>query len=151
MFYIYKKQEKIVTFIYVYKNPDTLRRVGQYALPFIQKKARHFILRYSLWKLRNRHIYIYKKAWHFELCDVFIYKNSETSKKQDNLRYVFLFTKSLTLCVTQFFVGFLKLAEGGGGVINKNNAPCVKFLYARNISVYIPFLYTKSLTLCRSM
>ena len=34
-------------------------------------------------------------------------------KNQDNFRYVFIF-KIRTLCVTQFFIEFLKLDEWGG-------------------------------------
>ena len=56
-------------------------------------------------------IYI-QKSRDFVLGDVFIYKKPDASKKQDNLRYIFLYTKSLTLCITRFFMEILKLAEG---------------------------------------
>ena len=39
-------------------------------------------------------------------------------KNQDNF-VTFIYTKKLTLCVTRFFVEFLILAEGGGGLMQK--------------------------------
>ena len=43
----------------------------------------------------------------------FIYTKSQTlCKKQDNLRYVFIY-KNPALCVTRFFIEFLKFTEGG--------------------------------------
>ena len=62
----------------------------------------------------------------------FLYKKIQTiRKKQDNLRYVFYIKKILTLYVMLFFVEFLKLAEGGA------------FLYAKNNSLFVTFLYAK--------
>ena len=46
------------------------------------------------------------------LGDVIHTKSQTLRKKKDNLRYVFIY-KIWTLCVTQFFIKFLKLAEGG--------------------------------------
>ena len=45
-----------------------------------------------------------QKAWHFALRDVFIYKNPDTSQKENNLRYVFMY-KMRTLCFTWFLSG----------------------------------------------
>ena len=43
----------------------------------------------------------------------FLYTKRQTlHKKQDNLRYVFIY-KIWTVCVSQFFIEFLKLAERG--------------------------------------
>ena len=40
--------------------------------------------------------------------------NPDTSKKARKFTLRFSYTKILTLCVTQFFMELLKLAEGGG-------------------------------------
>ena len=142
-FYIYKKQKNCEMFIYIYKKPDILQKTRQFALRFCSQKARHFTLRSFSWMFWNC-----KKEWHFALRDVFIFKKLETSKKKDNLHYVFLYTKSLTFCVTRFFMEFLKLAEGGGIFIHKKNALCVQFLYPKINAISMTFLYTKSHTLC---
>ena len=55
-------------------------------------------------------------------------------------RYFFLYKKILTLCVKQFFMEILKLAEGGGGV-TKNNALSVTFLYKKSQTLCVKFLY----------
>ena len=75
----------------------------------------------------------------------FIYKNNDTlryvkflyKKNTDNSKIArqfalrFLYKKILTLYVMLFFVEFLKLAEGGA------------FLYAKNNSLFVTFLYAK--------
>ena len=76
----------------------------------------------------------------------FIYKNYDTlryvtflyakiqtlRKKQDNLRYIFIYKKPEYLRYA-IFHGILKLAERGGGFyMQKNNALCVTFLYEKN-------------------
>ena len=33
-FYIYKNKNKLITFIYTHKNPDTFQKAGQFALRF---------------------------------------------------------------------------------------------------------------------
>ena len=54
----------------------------------------------------------------------FLYTKSETlCKKQDNFSYIFIY-KIRTLCVTRFFMEFLKLAEGGAFLNTKNGALC---------------------------
>ena len=62
--------------------------------------------------LKLAFIYI-QKAWHFVLRDVFIYKKPDTSQKSRQFALRFFYTKSLTLCFTQFFMKVLKLTEGG--------------------------------------
>ena len=57
-------------------------------------------------KIQHARFYIYRKQ---KSRNGYLYTKSQTlCKKQDNLRYV-LFTKSLTLYVTQFFMKSLKL------------------------------------------
>ena len=52
---------------------------------------------------------------------------------------------------TLFYVIFDGIFENGGGegiFMQKNNALCVKFLYAKNNSLSVNFLYTKCQTVC---
>ena len=86
----------------------------------------------------------------------FIYKNHDTlryvtlsytkiqtlRKKHSNLHYVFIYKNPDTLCYV-FFMEFLKLAERGGRLFEKNNALCVTFLVAKNNALSVTLLYTK--------
>ena len=64
---------------------------------------------------RQRARFIHTKSKNNCEAFIYIYKKPDTSKKkQENFRYVLLYTKILTLCFTQFFMEFLKLAKGGG-------------------------------------
>ena len=65
-------------------------------------------------------IYI-QKVWYFLVCEVFIYKNPDTSQK----------ARQFALCVTQCFVEFLKLAERGGHLYMQKK--CI----LRYVSIYI--------------
>ena len=56
---------------------------------------------------------IYTKAWNFTLYDFFIYKNLDTSKKQDNLRSVFVYKKNPDTLRYAIFHGIFEI--GGGG------------------------------------
>ena len=79
---------------------------------FIHKKQD--TLRYAIFMkiLKLAFIYIQKEG-HFALRDVFKNKKPDTSKKARQFASHFLYVKSLTLFVMQFFMEFLKLAEGG--------------------------------------
>ena len=57
---------------------------------------------------------VYQKHGTLRYAEVFIFKMLDTSKKARQFAFGFLYTKSLTLCFTRFFMEFLKLAEGGG-------------------------------------
>ena len=80
-------------------------------------------------------------TWRFYL------QNSDTSKKQDNVRYVFYIQKAWHFCVTQFSWYFEIVGRGGHFYIFKD-ALCVSFLYAKNNALSVTSLYTKVLTLC---
>ena len=83
-FYIYKKQ----------KNAKLL---------YIQK-ARHFTLRTYSWKFWSWHLY---KKTHSNLRDVkFLYTKSRHFAKSRKICITFLYTKTLTLCVTRFLLNF---------------------------------------------
>ena len=73
-----------------------------------------------------------------------MYKKSKHFAKGKKICVMFLYTNIQTFCVMQFFIEFLKLAEGGGTFLfSKNNALCVIFLCPKNISLCVTFLYTK--------
>ena len=97
--------------------------------------------------------FTYKKNDTFRYVLLLYTKIQILLKKQDSLRYAYIYTKILTLCVTQVFMEFLKLAEGGGGVILKNNALCVKPLYLKknvwlHLYIYIYALCITFITIC---
>ena len=109
-FYIYKKQKNAKRF-YIQKPTHfsisrTICDTFLYAKSMTLYVTRLFIKKLNL-------AFIYKK--HDILRYVtFLYSKSRTlRKKQDNLRYVFIF-KIWTLSVTRFFIEFLKFADGGG-------------------------------------
>ena len=60
----------------------------------------------------------------------FIYKNPDTSKKQDNLSYVFLYKNPYTLRYT-IFQGVFEIGGGGGGA----------FLLAKKIHFALIFIF----------
>ena len=140
-------------------------RAKKIAKRFYTQKARHFAKIYTIYVtfLYTKSMTLYSSRFFMKkLRLAFIYKQHETlrsvtflytkrqtlRKKQDNLRY-FLYTKTRTLCVTQFFNEVLKLAEGGRHFylhkimhfalyfnMQKNNALCVMFLYLKFIVQY---------------
>ena len=115
-FCIYKKQ-KYKTLIYIQKARH-FAKIRTICVTFLFTKIHTLYLTQFFHEfLKLAFVYI-KKAWHFSFCDVLYRKIHTLRKKQDNLRYVFLCTKSLTLCVAQFFMEFLKLAEGGAFLWN---------------------------------
>ena len=79
--------------------------------------------------------FIYKK--HDTLRNVtFLHTNIQTlCKNQDNLRYVFVY-KNPELCVTQFFIEFLKFADGGG-----------IYLFKQQFTLRVIFIFKKECTL----
>ena len=140
-YYIYKRQNKFETFIYIQKSRHFA-------------KSKTICVTFLFTKIHTLHVTQFSMGF---LKLAFIYKNQDTlryvtflytkiqalRKKQDNFRYVFLYTKSLTLCVTQFFMKFLKMAQGGAFLSTKNNALSVTFLYPKNIALSVTFLYLK--------
>ena len=60
---------------------------------------------------------------------------------------MFKYTKPRTLCVTQFFMEFLKLADGGTFLYAKK-CTLRYVLYTKSLTLCVPFLYEKKCTLC---
>ena len=114
--FIYTKSRKnCETFVYIYKNPDTLQKVRQFALWFYSQKSRHLTLHdFSWFFLKLAFIYI-QKAWHFALRQILNTKSQTLQKEQENLRYVFYrYKKPDTLCYMIFHEIF-EIGGGGGG------------------------------------
>ena len=114
-FYRYKKQKLGNDYIYM-RDAWHFAKSKIICVTFLFTKSRTlYVTRFFMKFLKLGFIYIYKK--HDTLRYVtFLYTKSQTLlKKQDNLRHVFKYnvTKSLTLCVTRFFI----------------NTLCVEFLY----------------------
>ena len=96
-------------------------------------------------KRQRAHFYIYKKL---EKCETLLYTKIQTLfKKQDNLRYVFIY-KNPDLCVTRFLLNFRNWRRGEGIFIWKNNALFVTFLYANNNALCVTSLYANINSLC---
>ena len=147
-FYIYKKQKKCKTFIYIRKSRHFAKSktvcvtllftkyqtlyVSQFFMKFLKlgflyTKNMTLCVTWSFYIQKTRH---FKKSK--IICVKFlIYKNSDT------LRYA-------------IFHGMFVIGGGGRGAFSwkKNNSLFVKFLYAKNIALSVTFLYTKSQTLC---
>ena len=94
-----------------------------------------------------------KKPWFiFKKHDIlryvtFLYTKTLTLHKKKTICVTFLYTKIRTVCVTQFFMEFLKLAEGGGIFKYNKKSFYVTFLYPKNNALCVTFLNTKSLIL----
>ena len=109
-----EKGKNCETFICICKKPDTFQKARQFPLRFYSQKSIHYTFRDFSWIFWNWHFYIFKKYDTLRYVTFFYSKSQTLRKKQDNLRYVFLHTKTLTLCVSRLFMEFLKLAGGGG-------------------------------------
>ena len=78
----------------------------------------------------------------------FLYSKIQTlRKKQDNLRYVFIYKNPDTLCYTIFYRIFEIGGGGGAFLYAKNNALFVTFLYAKNNTLCVTFYIQKALHL----
>ena len=112
-YHIYKKQKKL-RHVYMYKKKARhFSKSTTICVPFLLTKSQTlYVTRFFMNFLKLAFMHI-QKAWYFALHDVIYTKSLKLRKKQDNLRHVFLYTESLTLCITRFFIEFLKFAEGG--------------------------------------
>ena len=82
-----------------------------------------------------------------EIFEVCIYtKSMKLRKKQDNLRYVFIY-KNPAVCVTRFFIEFLKFAGGRDIYALKKQCTLCDIFILKNSALCVTLLYTKSLTL----
>ena len=97
---------------YIYMNPKNAKRSYMY------RKSRHFAksktipVTFLFIKIKTLYITQFftiflklafmciQKVLHFVLCDVFIFKKPDTSKKARQFALRFKYTKSLKLCVT---------------------------------------------------
>ena len=137
---MYKNQK--LRNVFIYKKPDILQTARQFTLRFDTQKARHFTL-HDFGEIFEVGILI-QKAWHFVLCDVFIYTNPETSKKarQFALRFD---TKVWTLCFMPFLIKFYKFKEGGGILYAKNNSLCVTSFIQKALHYTLHFYTQKKM------
>ena len=110
--YIYTKSKKRYNTFYI-KKAKHLQKTRQFPLRFIYRNPDTVCYMVFMNILKLSFIYQNFDTLRYV---TFLYTKSQTlHKKQDNLWYV-LYTKILTLCVTQFLMEFLKLAEGRRGL-----------------------------------
>ena len=117
--YIYK-QKNCETFIYT-KSLTFRKKQVNFRYIFIHKS--HDTLHYAILHENVQVSINIQKALHFPFRDVLIYKELP-------------YTKIWTLCVTRFFIEFLKLAEGG---------TCFK--RKRKFTLHYSFIFKKLCTL----
>ena len=127
---------------------------------FIHKKQD--TLRYTIFhECFEIGIYIYTKNYTLRYVTCLYTKIQTFRKKQDNLHYVFIYARSLTVYVRRFFMEFLKLAVGRGTFfiiekmhfssnlyMQKNNALSIQFLYTKIQTLCVTFYYVKNNALC---
>ena len=105
--FIHKKQTKLRN-VYIYKKPDTLQKERnlRYVL-----RLKTDTLRYAIFHEMFKLAFIYKKYGTLRYLTFLYTKSGTLRKKQDNLRYVFIYKNPDTLRYA-ISIEFLKLAEG---------------------------------------
>ena len=122
--YIYNKKKIAKGFLYtkkvtLFKKQDKSRSV------FIYKKAH--ILPYAIFhEIFEVGIYI-QKAWHFAFCDVFTFKNPDTSQKSSQIALCFYIQKSTHFALGDFSLYFWNWRRGEAFFYAKNTALSSKF------------------------
>ena len=126
--YIYKAIK--LRNVYLYINQTLCKNQDNSQYVFVYENTD--TLRYAIFhEILEIGIYI-QKPWHFALHDFFKYKNRDSSQESRHA----------------IFHGVLEIGRGGGGVICKNNALCITFLYAKRMHFLFLFVYKKPYTLC---
>ena len=131
--------------IFIYKKPITLQKSRQFPVRFLYKK--HDTLCYRIFHENVEVCIFIQDAWHFALCDVFIYKSRDTSQKSRQCMLCFYIKNMDNLCYT-FFCWIFEIGGGGRDIfISKNSGPSVIFTYIKN-ALCVTFLHSKIQTLC---
>ena len=136
--FIYTKSKKLRN-VLIYKKPDTFQKARQFPLRFYIQKALHLTLRdfHEFFEVG-----IYTKSMTLCVTWRFYIQKSGHFAKSKTICDTFLYTKIRHFCVTQFFIDFLKFADGGGHLfIKKNNVLCVTFSYWKNNALCVTLLY----------
>ena len=143
--YIFKRRKNCQIF-YITKSWHLAKSKTVSVNVFIYKKDHTFI--FSIFDANFQFGIYIQKLWHFVLCDLFYTESMTLRKKQDNLRYVFIYKNQDNLRYA-IFVEFLKLLEGGGAFLYFFKQCTLRYiLIAKSIAICVMFLYTKSLTFC---
>ena len=111
-FHVQSSPKNCETFILIQKSRHFAKSKIISVTFLFTKSQKLYVTQFLIHFFKLEFIYI-QKAWHFVLRDVFIYKKPDTSQKSRQFALRFFYTKSLTLCFTQFFMKVLKLTEGG--------------------------------------
>ena len=140
---LYKKQKRFQTFLYT-KSQTLFKKLSKFRYVFKYKKQ--YTWRYGIFMKFLKLEFIYKK--HDTLRYVtFLYAKSWTlHKKQDNLRYVFIY-KNLALLRYAIFYWIFEICGEGGIYLFKKHCTLRDIFILKNNALYVTLLYTKSLTL----
>ena len=111
--FIYTKSKKIAKRFYIQKARH-FSKSQTISVTFLYTKSNTLYVTGSFMKFLKL-AFIYKKHDALRYVTFLFTKIQTVRKKQDNLRYVFIY-KNPELCVTWFFIEFLKCSEGGGGI-----------------------------------
>ena len=138
-------KNKIIRNVYVYR--EKLRHFTKgktiYVKFFFTKIQTLYITRFFM-NVWNWYLYIYKKRDTLRYVMFLYFKSLILRKMQDNLRYVFYIQKAWHFALQMFSWNFWNWRRGGGFVWKKNNALCVKFVYAKKIHFPLRFYIEKS-------
>ena len=144
-FYLYKNQENAKRLYMctkrriLWKKQDNLRYV------LFAKIQTHYVTLF-LWRF-GIGVYIYTKIMTICITWRFYIQKARHLEKGRQFALRFVYAKNLTLCVTRFFVRFLKLAEGGGAFINKKKNFALNFYIQKQSAFCYLFIHKKSDTL----
>ena len=144
--FIYTKSKKVVKRFYIQKSGH-FTQSKTISVTFLYTKIETlYVTQFFMEILKLTILYKKHDTLHYV---TFLYTKIQTlSKKQDNLRSVFIYKNTDTLRYAIFHWIFEIGGGGGGGYMQKNNALCITFLYVKNSALSVTFLHTKSLTLC---
>ena len=98
------------------------------------------------WNVWRRHLY--KKAWHFALCDVFIYKKSYTSQKARKCAIRFYIQKPGTLRYAIFYWIFEICGGGWHLLIKKQFTLRELFVLKKRFIFHSVAIYKEPDTMC---
>ena len=139
--FLYIQKAKTIAKSFYIQNAWHFSKSRTISVRFYISKARHFTLRGLSWSFWTWHLYTKSMTlcitWRF-----YIQKSRQFSKSK-TICVTFLYTKIWTLCVTRFFIGFFKLAKGGGIFKIKTMHLVLYFYMQKTMYFALHFTYKK--------
>ena len=124
------------------------QKARQFGLLFYSQKRQTLYVMWFTWNFWNWHLYIYKKRKNLCYVTFLFTKKQKLRKKQDNLRHIFIYTKSGHFSWRNFHVLF-EISGGKGGIFSRKKecTLCWFFIYKKQWTFrYV--LYSKRWTIC---